>query len=210
MKIVLMGNAGSGKSTLARRMIQERSAAASRRMEGGTTASAGGLPVAAPPVALLALDDIAWETPTPTADGGAGEDGSEPDPLAAGVIPARRPLAASIALLETFLRTHSHWIIEGCYGDLIAAALPACEELIFLNPGVAACVAHCRARPWEPAKFPTPEAQEAMLDGLVTWVRQYESRDDEFGLRRHRALFDAFPATKRECTDPAQYGDGCR
>ncbi len=40
-------------------------------------------------------------------------------------------------------------MLEGCYGDLVEAALPHCTELKFINPGVAVCVDYCRGRPWE-------------------------------------------------------------
>ena len=130
----------------------------------------------------LSLDEIAWD------EG-----------------PVRKPLAESIALLEDFVARHPEWIIEGCYGDLIAAALPHCEELRFLNPGVEVCVSHCLARPWEPEKFATPEAQQATLDYLVNWVRTYETRDDEYGLARHRVLYDTFEGPKRAYRAPADY-----
>ncbi|MBH8581652.1 shikimate kinase [Bisbaumannia pacifica] len=117
----------------------------------------------------------------------------------------RRPLAESVAEVRRFIDAHGQWIIEGCYADIIEPILPACEELIFLNPGVEACVAHCRSRPWEPEKFATREAQDAHLEALIAWVRAYETRDDEHGLRRHRALFDGFPGRKMELDDPSQY-----
>ena len=44
----------------------------------------------------------------------------------------------SVALLEAYVAAHPGWVIEGCYGDLIEAALPHASELCFLNPGVAA------------------------------------------------------------------------
>lgn len=110
----------------------------------------------------------------------------------------RKPLAESVQLLLKFIESHPEWIIEGCYGDLIEAALPYCTELRFLNPGIETCVAHCQSRPWEPEKFPTPEAQHAMLDHLITWVKEYADRDDEYSLKRHRAIFDSFTGSKRE------------
>jgi len=78
----------------------------------------------------LDLDLIAWDAP--------GE---------------RRSPAASVALLEEYFATHDAWVVEGCYGDLVEAALPYCTELRFLNPGVEGCIAHCRARPWEQEKY---------------------------------------------------------
>ena len=61
-------------------------------------------------------------------------------------------------------------MIEGCYGDLIAAVLPRTTRLVFLNPGVDACIANCRARPWEPHKYASKEAQDANLAMLIGWV----------------------------------------
>jgi hypothetical protein len=37
-----------------------------------------------------------------------------------------------------------------------------------------------------------------MLEALVAWVREYDTRADEYGLARHRAIFDAFRGPKRE------------
>jgi len=39
---------------------------------------------------------------------------------------------------------------------------------------------------------------------LVRWVREYETRDDEFSLRRHRQLFAQFDGEKVEYTDNIQ------
>jgi adenylate kinase family enzyme len=112
--------------------------------------------------------------------------------------PQRKPIEESIAALMRFMDEHPQWIIEGCYGDLIEAALPGADELRFLNPGTEACVRHCLNRPWEPDKFASPEDQQAMLEPLLAWVREYDSRTDEFGLTRHRAIFAAFSGNKRE------------
>lgn len=123
----------------------------------------------------LSLDEIAWE------------DGA-----------VRRPLSESLALLDDFLAKNDDWVVEGCYAELVEHALDDADELRFLNPGSEACVANCRRRPWEPEKFPTPEAQAGMLETLIEWVRDYEARDDEYGLAAHRRLFDEFDGAKRE------------
>ncbi len=134
-------------------------------------------------VPRLSLDEIAWN------------EGTE-----------RMPLKASLVELREFLERNDEWVIEGCYSDLVEAALPHCTELRFLNPGVDTCVRHCQARPWEPEKFSTPKEQRAMLDQLIQWVREYETRDDEYGLKRHREIFDAFDGSKREYTTVDSYG----
>lgn len=122
--------------------------------------------------------------------------------------PKRKPLEVSLGLLNNFIQSNQEWVIEGCYSELVEAALPYCTELRFLNPGVEVCVAHCHRRPWEPEKFSSPDAQAAMLAMLVQWVKDYETRDDEYGLRRHRQVFERFPGPKREYTSVASYSDG--
>ncbi len=130
----------------------------------------------------LCLDDIAWNNDL-----------------------ERKPLDQSIAEMLSFIASHDQWIIEGCYADLIAAALPHCTELRFLNPGTDVCVAHCQNRPWEPEKFPSLEAQNAHLNFLIEWVKQYEVREDEYGLSRHREVYDRFTGNKREYTRIEDY-----
>ncbi len=137
------------------------------------------------PIPRLSLDEIAWA------------EGAE-----------RKPLEESTQALRKFLDDHEHWIIEGCYGDLVEVALPFCEELRFLNPGVATCVEHCLRRPWEPEKFPTKEAQESMLANLLAWVGEYETRTDEYGLQRHRRIFERFSGRKREYKSVDEYIEG--
>ena len=122
--------------------------------------------------------------------------------------PTRMPLTESLRLLHEFINSNEHWVIEGCYGDLVEAALPHCTELRFLNPGVETCVAHCLGRPWEPSKFPSAEEQNAMLQTLVAWVCEYETRNDEYGLKRHRFIYDQFGGIKREYKTVASYTEG--
>lgn len=117
----------------------------------------------------------------------------------------RRPLQESVRDVKRFIEGSASWIVEGCYADIIEAILDECEELIFLNPGIDICVAHCRSRPWEPEKFGTEEEQDENLENLIEWVRTYEVRSDEYGLQRHRALYDSFSGRKREFTHPREY-----
>jgi adenylate kinase family enzyme len=129
--------------------------------------------------AHLDLDTLAWQPVTP---------------------PRRRPLAESTSELGAFMAGHEHWVIEGCYADLLAAALPRCSRLVFLNPGIESCVANARLRPWEPHKYPSRQAQDANLEMLIGWIRDYEVRADVFSLAAHRALFDRFAGDKLELT----------
>lgn len=102
--------------------------------------------------------------------------------------------------LDGFIAAHPAWVIEGCYGELIEAAAPFCAQLLFLNPGLAACLANNQRRPWEPHKYVSSEAQDAMLDNLQDWVAGYYSRDDAWSLAAHRRVYDRHPGRKREAT----------
>jgi adenylate kinase family enzyme len=113
----------------------------------------------------------------------------------------RKPLAETVVLLDAFIDAHESWVIEGCYGDVVEVAARRATELRFLNPGVETCIARCLKRPFEPAKFATMEAQNEMLVQLLPWVRAYETREDEYGLEKHRAVFEAFSGTKIEITE---------
>ena len=134
----------------------------------------------------LDLDTIVWE----------------PDRIA-----VARAAEAVRADLDAFIAAHERWVIEGCYGELVEAAAPACDQLIFLNPGREACLANNRRRPWEPHKYASPEAQDAMLDNLQAWVAGYYSRDDAWSLAAHRRIFDAHAGDKREFDRPASPAD---
>ena len=131
----------------------------------------------------LDLDTLAWDKASPT---------------------QRRSLIESRNELSCFVQGHNEWVIEGCYSDLLSLAISHCDKLIFLNPGIEACIRSCRSRPWEPHKYPSVEAQNQNLEMLIRWVREYETRDDEFSLRRHRQLFAQFDGEKVEYTDNIQ------
>jgi len=138
--------------------------------------------LATEPAARLALDELAFS--------GSSE---------------RRPLADSIAAAESFIEANESWIVEGCYSDIVEPILKHADKLIFLNPGIDVCVRHCKARPWEPEKFESSEAQDSNLENLLAWVREYETRDDEYGLKQHRELFAAFKGNKIEYKEPSEY-----
>jgi len=128
-------------------------------------------------LAHLDLDSIVWE------------------PGRVGVL---RPIASVTDELTGFLDAQSSWVIEGCYSDLVALAAADCTELVFMNPGEAACLANCRQRPWEPHKYASPAAQDEKLPLLLEWVHGYYVRDDAWSLVRHRQLYRGHDGTKRE------------
>jgi len=125
----------------------------------------------------LDLDTLAWEPTTP---------------------PRRRPVADSARDITAFMDAADRWVIEGCYADLLEATLPRCTRLVFLDPGIEACIANALARPWEPHKYPSKQAQDANLAMLLDWIRDYETRQDVFSRAAHRALFERFAGDKIE------------
>ena len=133
-------------------------------------------------LAHLDLDTLAWL----------------PDPP-----PRRAPLADSVARMDAFFAENPDWVVEGCYADLLAEAARRATLLVFLDPGVEACIANCRARPWEPHKYRTREEQDANLELLIQWVRAYDTRTDEFSRRAHENLFASFPGEKHRPTSPS-------
>ena len=117
-----------------------------------------------------------------------------------GKIAVARPRAEVDRDLAAFLAAHDAWVIEGCYGELVEAAAAAATELVFLNPGLEACLANNRRRPHEPHKYATKEEQDRMLEPLQAWVAGYYTRDDAWSYAFHRRVFDAHGGPKRELT----------
>ena len=125
----------------------------------------------------LDLDSIVWEP---------------------GKIAVQRQPECVAASLAEFLAGNERWVIEGCYGELVEAASAHCTELVFLNPGLETCLAHNRRREWEPHKYASKEAQDAMLEQLQAWVAGYYQRQDPWSQHAHRRIFDSFTGQKTE------------
>ena len=128
-------------------------------------------------LAHLDLDLLAWEPTAP---------------------PTRRALASSENDIDDFIGAHDGWVIEGCYADLLSIAGSAADTAIWLNLPVAECIANARARPWEPHKYSSPEAQDANLPMLIDWIGAYETRADTFSRSTHQALFAGFQGRRLE------------
>ena len=128
-------------------------------------------------LAHLDLDAIVWEP---------------------GAVAVQRHPDEILASLNAFLSQHTRWVIEGCYGELVEAASRHCTELVFLNPGLDACLEHNRRRPWEPHKYASKAAQDEMLDALQAWVAGYYERQDSWSYHAHRRIFEAFSGRRRE------------
>ena len=123
----------------------------------------------------LDLDVLAWESP--------------------GV---RKDVDETLKEVQEFIETNEDWIIEGCYGSLLQEVANYRTELHFLNPGIEACLKNNLLRPGEPHKYESVEAQNKNLDMLQEWVKEYEEREDEYSLKRHRKVFEEFNGHKKE------------
>jgi len=128
-------------------------------------------------LAHLDLDILAWQNTDP---------------------PIRKKLDESASEIDLFLEENKNWIIEGCYSDLLSLMLKKASEVIFLNPGVEACINNCKNRPWEPHKYRSKEEQDRNLNMLLDWVRQYPKKNDECSLAAHQKLFLDFGGKKLE------------
>lgn len=130
-------------------------------------------------VDILDLDTIVWEP---------------------GQIAVARDVDLALADLRGFCQSHEHWIVEGCYGNLIEASLEYEPQLVFLNPGLEACVSNCRSRPWEPHKYASKEEQDSKLAFLLQWVADYYTRDGDLSLAGHKDVYERYRGPKRLVT----------
>jgi len=135
-------------------------------------------------LAHLDLDSIVWEP---------------------GKIAVQRSRESVTDSLQSFVDSHTAWVIEGCYGELVQAASAHCTLLVFLNPGMDVCLANNLRRPWEPHKYASLELQNTMLSQLQEWVAAYYQRNDAWSYRAHREIFDAFAGPKVEHREVGAY-----
>jgi len=123
----------------------------------------------------LDLDTVAWEP---------------------GKIAVPRDADAAAADVGVFCDSHERWVVEGCYAAFVHRALEHFPILLFMDPGVDACLANCRSRPWEPHKYSSKDEQDEKLEFLLSWVREYYSRDGDLSLTAHQTLFDRYSGPK--------------
>ncbi len=132
-------------------------------------------------LAQLDLDTIAWKP---------------------GETPELRETAEAAGDVRAFCESHERWVVEGCYAGLVHAALEYSPVLLFLEPGVEACLADCQSRPWEPHKYSSKAEQDDKLEFLLAWVQEYYSRQGDLSILAHQQLFDAYAGPKRKLTAP--------
>ncbi len=136
-------------------------------------------------VSVLDLDTVAWE---------------------AGQVAVPRDPVAAASDVHNFCTTRDQWIVEGCYASLIQATFGSSPLLLFVEPGLEACLANCRSRPWEPHKYASKVEQDARLDFLLDWVRDYYSRDGDLSRAGHQRLFDGYAGPRLKVTGRASPG----
>jgi adenylate kinase family enzyme len=134
---------------------------------------------------VLDLDTVAWEQ---------------------GRIAVPRCAGDAAADLRAFFDAHDRWVIEGCYGNLARVALERSPVLLFLEPGVDACLANNRNRPWEPHKYASKEEQDERLELLLAWVEEYYTRTDSLSFADHQALFERYTGRKLLLAQPPDRG----
>jgi adenylate kinase family enzyme len=90
----------------------------------------------------LDLDTIAWQATSP---------------------PTRAPLVESELKIKSFIDLNDHWVVEGCYSDLLKQIIVHADQVIFLNLPVDACIKNAKKRPWEPHKYESQQVQDLNL-----------------------------------------------
>jgi len=123
----------------------------------------------------LDLDTIAWDKETVT---------------------QRANIEESEQKLLKFIRENTHWVIEGCYTDLLKITKKYATKVIFLNLNVNQCINNANKRPWEPHKYKSKEEQDKNLDMLIKWIKEYYTRDDVFSHQQHLEFYEEFEGEK--------------
>ena len=135
-------------------------------------------------IAHLDLDTLAWLPTSP---------------------PQRAPIEDSWSSIQKFISTHNDWVIEGCYTDLLKLVEDAATQIIFMNLPIESCIANAKARPWEPHKYPSKQAQDDNLDMLINWIADYTERNDTFSYSAHVSFFEGYAGSKTMVTENNGY-----
>ncbi len=110
--------------------------------------------------------------------------------------PQRAPLPQSKIVIDEFVASHNSWVIEGGYTDLLEIVSNSARKIIFLNLNVEQCVQNAQNRSWEAHKYPSKEAQDNNLEMLLTWIREYAQRTDQFSHQAHMNFYDQYQGEK--------------
>jgi hypothetical protein len=124
----------------------------------------------------LDLDTVAWEP---------------------GKIAVPRDADAAAADVGVFCDSHERWVVEGCYAAFVHRALGALAD--------SAVHGSWRGRVSRSLPQPAVGAAQVLIEGpsrtrsssfLLSWVREYYSRDGDLSLTAHQALFDGYSGPK--------------
>ena len=130
-------------------------------------------------LAHLDLDTLAWKPTSP---------------------PERKSIKESAREIQAFTASHKTWVIEGCYTDLLKLVEAQSTEILFMNLPVELCIGNAKARPWEPHKYKTKQAQDDNLSMLIDWIGQYTKRNDTFSYTAHKQFYENYSGSKRMVT----------
>ncbi len=136
-------------------------------------------------LAHLDLDTLAWKPTLPT---------------------MREAIEKSGQGINAFIDKNSHWVIEGCYSDLLVLLQDKATEIIYMNLPVSLCVENAKNRPWEPHKYKSKQAQDDNLPMLINWIEAYQSRVDTFSASSHLKFYRDFKGDKRMITINQSFG----
>jgi adenylate kinase family enzyme len=113
-----------------------------------------------------------------------------------GSVAVPRDLEEAAGDVRKFCSSHDSFVVEGCYENLIAAALAYNPTLVFLDMDIETCERHCLSRPFEPHKYATPSDQMQKLTFLLGWIRDYYVRHGPMSRAEHVRLFESYPGPK--------------
>jgi len=135
----------------------------------------------------LDLDTLAWETDV--------------------IPPTRRAMNSSVTGINAFTTRTEHWVVEGCYTDLLELLITEASHLVFLDLPIEACIDNAKQRPWEPHKYSSKSEQNKNLPMLMGWIEQYDERVDTFSYVAHDDFFERFLGVKaRVCHNTYELG----
>ncbi len=115
--------------------------------------------------------------------------------------PQRMSIEESKGKINDFIAEHESWVVEGCYTDLLAILKHEASEIVFMDLTIEQCIANAKNRPWEPHKYASKESQDANLNMLINWIRDYKVRSDSFSYESHRRFYELFQGKKVTYTE---------
>ena len=115
--------------------------------------------------------------------------------------PQRMPIEKSKEKINDFIAEHERWVVEGCYTDLLVLLKHEASEVVFMDLTIEQCIVNSKNRSWEPHKYESKDAQDANLNMLINWIKDYKSRSDSFSYESHRGFYQSFQGKKVAYTE---------